>query len=69
MRGLPGLYGSGYCMPALRAYELSAAASGAADDALFDLLAAAVATSGENLADARRSLAQRLVITESLWID
>ncbi|HJS07349.1 MAG TPA: lamin tail domain-containing protein, partial [Pirellulales bacterium] len=47
--------------------ELDDAAPAAGDDALIDLLATAVATTGESIADARLSLARRMVIADSLW--
>jgi hypothetical protein len=47
--------------------ELDDAAPAAGDEALIDLLATAVATTGESIADARLSLARRMVIADSLW--
>jgi hypothetical protein len=62
----PGPYRPGYSTTPLRASENDDAASRVDDPALIDLLASAVATSGEDL---RLSLARRMVIADSLWSD
>jgi hypothetical protein len=76
---IPGPYGPGYSMPALRAFDnqttrMQTRVAGPEDDdeiahndALIDLLAATIATSGESLADSRLSTAQRTVISDAIW--
>jgi hypothetical protein len=51
------------------AYEQDDAVPAAGDDALFDLLATAIAPSGEQRAAARPSLARHIVIADLLWSD
>jgi hypothetical protein len=51
------------------AYERYDPVQAAGDDALFDLLAALIAPSGEQLAAARPTLARHIVIADSLWSD